>query len=613
MADDHEGTVATLTTYREVFSVYIKRHQGRIVNAPGDAVLAEFASVVDAVACAAELQRELAERNAELSIHRRLEFRIGVNLGDVLVKEGALYGDGVNIAARLEALAEPGGICISGTAYEHVRHRLPLEFADLGRKSVKNIPEPVAVFRVLSRPGAAAHRVVRADRLAERKGLWIGLGASVLLLATVVAAGIYFLRPPASGELEQSLKLPTGPRIAVLPFTNLSGDPQQDYFSDGITEEIITKLARFTNLLVIARNSSFRYKGQAVDVRQVGQDLGVGFVLEGSVRLGGEQIRVIAQLIDAADGRHLWTETYDRKLAAESIFLVQDEITAKVAASLAGMGGVISRAGMEAMRRKTTDYVSAYECVLRGYDFVYRHTKEAHLAARDCLERAVEIDPSYVEAWAWLAWMYAEEFRHSYNLRKDLYDPLELALHTARRAVAMDPSNQTAHAALAFTHFDRREFEQFRIEAEKAIALNPNNATWLAIVATYSAGIGDWNIGMRLAKRVETLDPFPPPFVHGVFFMDHYRKGEYDKALVRAQRMQGSALYNSHAYLAMAYAKLGRKEEARAAIDELLKLQPDSAQKIREHMRHSRYSDEWTDLFIAGLRDAGLAIPENSE
>jgi adenylate cyclase len=337
MDDDEEATVRTLTTYRNAINHLVQQYRGRIVDTPGDNILAEFASVVDAVNCAVEIQRELAERNAELPYNRKMIFRIGVNLGDVIEEEGRIYGDGVNIAARVEAMAEAGGICVSGRAYDQVENKLGLEYEDLGEHQVKNIARPIRVFRVLSFPGAAAHRVVHAKKILEKKWRKIALLLAVTAALAVVLIGIwhyYSHRPyfePASVE-KMAFPLPDKPSIAVLPFVNLSGDPEQEYFTDGLTEEIITALSKVKNMFVIARNSTYTYKGKPVKVQQVSEELGVKYVLEGSVRKSENKVRISTQLIDALSGRHLWGERYDRDL--KDIFVIQDEITKNIITTL---------------------------------------------------------------------------------------------------------------------------------------------------------------------------------------------------------------------------------------------------------------------------------------
>jgi TolB-like protein len=336
MDDDEEATVRTLKTYRAAINDLVQQYRGRIVDSPGDNILAEFSSVVDAVNCAVEIQRELAERNAELAYNRKMEFRIGVNLGDVIEDDGNIYGDGVNIAARVESLTEAGGICISGRAYDQVSNKLGLEYENLGEHQVKNISVPIRVYRVLSYPGAAAHRVVQAKETLGRKWLKFAISAAV---AVVIIGGLaywqfYMRRPtvePASVD-KMAFPLPEKPSIAVLPFDNVSGDPKQEYISDGLTEEIITALAKVPKMFVIARNSTFTYKGKPVKVQQVAENLGVRYVLEGSVRKDKDKVRITAQLIDALTGHHLWAERYDRDL--KDIFAVQDEITLKILSAL---------------------------------------------------------------------------------------------------------------------------------------------------------------------------------------------------------------------------------------------------------------------------------------
>ena len=316
MADDEEATVRTINIYRQVMSGLIKDHRGRVVDAKGDNVLAEFSSVVDAVRCAVQVQKELTEKNAELQEHRRMEFRIGINLGDVIEEQGTIYGDGVNVAARLEGLAEGGGICISGTAFDQVKNRISVGYEYQGKQNVKNIPDPVRVYKVLLAPEAAG-KVIGEEEPRPRKKRWAAIAAIAILV--VVAGGLlwnFYFRPdvePASVE-KMAFPLPDLPSLAVLPFTNMSDDPKQEFLSDGITENIITALSKVPRLFVIARNSTFTYKGKPTKVRQIGRELGVRYVLEGSVRKADETVRITAQLVDATTGNHLWAERYDRKL-----------------------------------------------------------------------------------------------------------------------------------------------------------------------------------------------------------------------------------------------------------------------------------------------------------
>jgi TolB-like protein/class 3 adenylate cyclase len=358
MGEDEAATIETLAAYRRVFVDATARFRGRVVDAKGDAILAEFASVVDAVACAVEIQRELAERNARLPAGRAMHFRIGVNLGDVVVREDAIYGEGVNIAARLEALAEPGGVCISGKVHSEVKSKLPLEHRFLGNREVKNIPEPIPAYQVLSAP---AHRVVWKRRALTRS--WKRFTLAGIAAAALVAGGVtatwYVLSqrladPVATGSSRDQPAI-RPPVIAVLPFTNMSDDSGQEFFADGITEELIALLAQFHDLAVIARNSMFTYKGRAVDVRTVGREMGADFVLEGSVRRSADRLRITAQLLSAADGKHLWAETYDRKLTTEDLFDTQDELARRVGGAIGGQYGVILSSRIRESVRKPPD------------------------------------------------------------------------------------------------------------------------------------------------------------------------------------------------------------------------------------------------------------------
>ena len=338
MDDDEEATVRTLTAYRTAINDLVQQYRGRVVDTTGDNLMAEFTSVVDAVNCAVEIQRELAERNTELPYNRKMEFRIGVNLGDVIEEEGRIYGDGVNIAARVESLSEAGGICISGRAYDQVANKLGLEYENLGEHQAKNISTPIRVYRVLSFPGAAAHRVVKAKKAVQKKWRIVAVVMVTSVVFCLAVAyfvwDIYFKLPTLDKAYAKETKfsLPEGPSIAVLPFVNISEDPEQDYFSDGLTENIITGLSTIPKLFVIARNSVFTYKGKSVNIQQVAHDLGVKYVLEGGVQIANNHVRITVQLIDSTTGYHVWVEKYDRNL--KDIFALQDEITIKIMTAL---------------------------------------------------------------------------------------------------------------------------------------------------------------------------------------------------------------------------------------------------------------------------------------
>jgi TolB-like protein len=408
----------------------------------------------------------------------------------------------------------------------------------------------------------------------------------------------------AARDEDPLLALPTGPVVAVLPFENLSRDPDQEYFSDGLTDDIITALSRFKDLFVIARNSTFRYKGQAVDVRQLNKELGARYVLEGSVQRAGDSLRVTAQLLDAKDGTHLWAETYDRKLSAANIFAVQDEITEQVVATVGGDFGVISRARFTEVKVKPTDCLAAYECVLRVFDYYGGNISASeHARLRDSLERIVESDPGYADAWAWLCHLYLDEHRYNYNPRPD---PLDRALEAAQQAVVSDPRSQAAHQALAQAHFYRQELDAFLAESERAIALNPNNVGTLYALGSELDRAGDER-GINLVKKAIALDPFYPTHFNFPIADYHFQRGEYEAALAAVRKIDIPSFLPSRAWLAAIYAELGRKSEARSTVEDILRLSPETTTgSFAEAMRRWNYPDDRIRTWAAALRKAGL-------
>jgi TolB-like protein/cytochrome c-type biogenesis protein CcmH/NrfG len=436
--------------------------------------------------------------------------------------------------------------------------------------------------------------------------------AAMIVIAGVVFAGFRWLisrrserASEAKPEEDPLLALPTGPVVAVLPFENLSRDPDQEYFSDGLTDDIITALSRFKDLLVIARNSTFRYKGQAVDVRQLNKELGARYVLEGSVQRAEERLRVTTQLLDAKDGTHLWAETYDRELSASNIFDVQDEITGQVAATIASSSGVIFRARFAEIREKPTDKLDAYESVLKTFAYeTGGPTAPEHAILRDALERAVRSDPSYSDAWAWLSALYLDEDRYNYNPRPN---PLDRALDAAQRAVALDPTSQVAYHVLAVVRFHRQEFDAFFADAERALALNPNHAFTLASLGARFEMVGDER-GIALVKKAVKLDPFLPTAYNITIAAHHFNRGEYEEALAATRRMSVSAFpLFTQIFLAAIYAELGRQDDAQVALEELLRLRPDyTIEEQTEWMRKNNISEERMVRMTAALRKAGL-------
>ena len=434
----------------------------------------------------------------------------------------------------------------------------------------------------------------------------------IAVLAGIVFTGIRFLlgrrSQPAqrdhAAEEDPLLALPTGPVVAVLPFENLSRDPDQEYFSDGLTDDIITALSRFKDLFVIARNSTFRYKGQAVDVRQLNKELGARYVLEGSVQKAGNALRVTAQLLDAKDGTHLWAETYDRELSASSVFAVQDEITEQVVATIAGSLGVISRQRFAEVKEKPTDSLEAYEAVLQWGAYATDNMVSAeHTKVRDALERSLKSDPNYAEAWACLCLIYLHEHTLNYNARPNA---LDRALDAARRAVASDPRSQWAHHSLAQAYFHRHDLDAFLAEAERAIGLNPNHAFILAELGQNMGFAGNQR-GIALVRKAMQLDPFHPTWYNFAVTFHHFGRGEYQEALAAARKINVPDFVWTHVYLAAIYAELDRESEAGSALGELRRLTPDvTTKQLAEEWRKWNVPDDRIGHYVAALRKAGL-------
>ena len=574
MEEDEASTIRTLEDSKRLMSELIEQYKGRVVDAPGDNLLAEFGSVVDATDCAVKIQRELKTKNAELPDNRRMEFRIGVNLGDVVEEGDRIYGDGVNIAARIEGLAEPGGICISRTAYDHVKNKLELGYEYLGEHSVKNIAEPVRVYRVLMEPEAVG-KVIGEKRFLGRYSRKTALAAIIIL--AIVAVGligwnIYLQRSkkiePASLE-KMAFPLPDKPSIAVLPFDNLSGDPKQEYFSDGITEEIITALSKVPKLFVIARNSTFTYKGKPIKVQTISEELGVRYVLEGSVRMDENRVRITAQLIDAVKGHHLWADRYDREL--KDIFAIQDDITKNIVTEVQ----VQLTAGDQArLRAEGTNNLDAYLKFLQGWEASRHWNKEASIKARKLAEETIAIAPDYQKGYYLLATVEIHDI--FLGLSKAPKDTLMRAIEMAKKSIAIEDSS-FPHHVLAVSYNLLRKHETAIAEARKAVEIAPNYADaymilghvlWLSDMAEKAVPV--------LQKAIR-LNPYPPSqYYHNLAFAYHQLE-KYEEGIAEAKKALGVSPKDIIAYRALVscYSILGREEEARAAAAEVLKIDPD--------------------------------------
>ena len=571
MGEDELTTVRTLEAYREMITEVIRNYRGRVVDSPGDNLLAEFSSVVDAVECAVEIQMELKAKNEELPEDRRMEFRIGINLGDVIEEGERIYGDGVNVAARIEGLAEARGICISRTAFDQVKNKLSLGYEYLGEHAVKNIAEPVRVYRVLIEREYVG-KVLGEERPKPIRWRWAVIGGMAVFILLAGALAIWhfsFRRPlvPASEE-KMALPLPDKPSIAVLPFANMSGDPEQEYFSDGITEDLITDLSKISGLFVISRNSVFTYKGKVVKVEEVGQELGVKYVLEGSVRKARNRVRITAKLVDTTTGGHLWAERYDRDL--RDIFALQDEVTQKIVTALVVK---LTEDEQERLVRKGTDNLEAYDYALRGMDYFFRFTKEANGQARQMFEKAIDLDPKYALAHTWLGWTHWLDYSFGWS-----QDPqsLEGAFELAQRAISLDDSVSEAHALLGKVHLWKRHHDLAIAELEKTLSLNRNYADGLTGLgeALYFAGRPEEAIG--LVKKAMRLNPKYPVWYLLNLGHAYFLTGRYEEAITTLKRVinRNPNFWPAYIYLAASYVELGQDEKARIEASEVLRINP---------------------------------------
>ena len=570
MGRDEAGTVDRLKEYRTLMTEVIQQYRGRVVDSPGDNILAEFASVVDATESAVKIQQELKNRNAELPIDSRMEFRIGINLGDVIEDGDRIYGDGVNIAARMESLAEAGAICISGTSYDQIKNKLNLGYKNLGENRVKNIAEPVRVYRVLMDPGFAG-TVIDARRKHKK---WMALAVVILIIAIGGLLNWYFFlhksaqRQPALLE-KMALPLSDKPSIAVLPFDNLSGNPEQEYFSDGLTEEIITALSKTPKVFVIARHSAFIYKGKSVKVQKVGRELGVRYVLEGSVRKAGDKVRITAQLIDATTGKHLWAERYDRNL--RDIFAIQDEITLAI---IKAMQVELTKGEMADLTGRGTKNLDAYLKALQAQEQWWRMDKQGTLKARQLALEAIAIDPRYGYPYAIVSWAHMMEVWLQSS--KSPKESMKLAFEAIQKALTLDESDYRIHIVLSNLYIMQGENDEAISSARRALELCPGGAFAHAVLGTALRYACRFSESVQFREQAIKLDPFPTALEFRNLALAYSRVGRYDDAIAEYKK----ALHMNpndwavHYGLVEAYAKLNRKEEARMAAEELLRARP---------------------------------------
>ena len=563
MGLDEAGTLSRLNALRrELVDPTIAAHAGRIVKLMGDGALVEFASAVDAVACAIEIQRQLRERDAGGSEANPIQFRIGINVGDIIIEGEDILGDGVNIAARIEGIAEPGGISISEDAWRQVQGKVAANFVDAGEQSLKNIARPVRVYRLDIAPKAAT--------------------------ASDVPRPI-----PAQSDK---------PSIAVLAFNNMSGDPEQEYFSDGISEDIITDLSKLSELHVIARNSTFTYKSKPVDVKQVGRDLGVHYVLEGSVRKAGNRVRVTGQLIDVASGAHIWAERFDRDLT--DIFAVQDELTREIISALKVK---LTPEKKDRLARKNTIDQEAYDLFLRGRERAWLNTRSGNIEARHLLGRAVTINPEFAAAHAFIGFTQVNDYVNGWAEVPER--SLQAGLENAGRAVQMDEAEPQGHYALAVALFFHRETDRALAEARRSVALAPNFAQGHHTIARMLTFSGDAAGAINTIDAYMQLDPLYPDMALYFLAEARFALGQFEEAVTALKQRHGRNPNSatSYALLASCYGHLGRIAESQAAWAEVMRIAPDfSIERQRRTLPYKNPDD--FERRIEGMRKAGLPV-----
>ena len=603
MEDDEAATVKTITAYQKIMTDLIMQHRGRVVDSPGDNLLGEFGSVVDAVQCAVAIQKELQARNDELPENRRMLFRIGINLGDVIQESERIYGDGVNIAARLEGLAEPGGICISKTAFDHIATKLPYGYDFLGDQPVKNIDKPVGAYRVSLEP-----RVSEATKpVFTIKNILKRTPYSVAIIAVLVIAAIFWIFPftsqqPAieiASEENMAYPLPAKPSVAVMPFVNLSDDAAMVKVVDGITGNIVTLLSKVPQLFVISSKSSFAYKDKHVTVQQMAEDLGVRYILEGSLEKEQEKVRVSVKLVDALEGHHLWSERYDREF--DDVFGIQDEIALNVCSNLRVL---LSEGEKARVVKGMTKSVEAFEMYLQADVQRKLWTKEGVAKARELVKQALEIDPNYIDAWNMLVGTHLIDARFGYSESRE--GSLQAAEDTVNKILALDDTEARAYGAMGTVHLWRGEHDKAIISRKKAYTLNPNNSSNIAGLAWAMFASGEPEEALVLIKEAIRLNPSFPDWWLMILQESYRLSGRYDEAIETIhEELRRLDNYFTRTRLALYYAQTGRDEEARAEIAKVLQLRPDMNLEIWEKAQFFKNKD-WLERDLADLRRVGL-------
>jgi adenylate cyclase len=605
MGEDEAATLQTLKGHHQVMCSLVEKHQGRVVDTRGDNLLAVFASVVGALECAVGIQKELKGRNGELPKERRMPFRIGIHLGDVIEEEGKIYGDGVNVAALLDSLADGGGICVSRSTHDQVKNKLDVGYQDLGQRGVENISEPVRVYRVVLEPDPKWKMIGKFwSRMKQWQKVALTIGIALFQVGGGLVVKKYFDRPPSpptstASVQKAALPLPDKPSIAVLPFENMTGDPKQEYFADGFTEQIITSLSKIPALFVISRNSTFTYKGKPVKVQQVSEELGVRYVLEGSVQKSSNRIRINVQFIDAISGQHVWAQSYDRDL--KDIFGLQDEVILKITSALS----VNLTAGEQARAwAEGTKSLEAYLKLMQGREYRYKGNRESNALARRMAEEAIALDPKYAEAYTLLGATYYLEVFQGTSLAKDV---IPKATELAQKALALNGLLADAHSILGVLYSWSGRYDEGIAEAERGVELDPNSGQAYFNLGVVLRWAGKPKEAIPVFQKALRLEPMAPDNYNRQLALSYFQTGDCKEAIAvceKGLKHQPDHLV-SRVIIAAVYGSCGREKEALKEGSEVLRINPKFT--VESFMRNTPYKNPSDrDRVAQGLRKAGL-------
>ncbi len=573
MADNEVETVKSIKACRKLLSEKIQARNGRVVDSPGDNILSEFSSVTDAVECAVEIQNALLEHNKALTDDRKMKFRIGINLGDIIEDGERIYGDGINIAARLESIAEGGGICISGSAYDQVKNKLSLGYEFLGNKELKNISEPIPVYKVLTKPsyaGKLKYRYIKDNPgFKHKRRILIGIILILILAGGAVVTRLDpdFTRGQHRKMIKQkvmNLKIPDKPSIAVLPFMNMSGDAEQEYFSDGLTEDLITDLSKISGLFVIARNSVFFYKNKNVKIDKIGRDLGVKYVLEGSVRKIGDRVRITAQLINTKTAGHVWAERYDREL--KDIFSLQDEVREKIVSALAVE---MTSDDRKRVMMKGTQDLQAYDYYLKANELCNSTALSRIAEGRELLQKAIQLDPGFSKAYSAMSKTYFSQWVFGYDKDPAILDKV---YEWGQKAIEINPDEPSGYVQLGHYFLWTKQHDSGIREIKKAIALDPNNPEWLASYGELLTYSNQPELGINFFKKAMRIDPkYPVWYTYGLGHA-YFLIQDYDQAIPVLNNAveQDPGFWPSYLLLAASYHEKGMKQASEEAVKKVL-------------------------------------------